>query len=85
MSNNHPILMKCGCTFENGQAVADKVRRKGVAGQPMPQETNIQCTCGAVYSKKMLIDRCPTCKMTYVVTPCSASNPEYIVPAGIAY
>jgi len=77
--------MKCGCTFESGQAVADKVRRKGVANQPMPQETNVTCTCGTTYSKETLIDQCPTCQMTYVVTPCSAANPEYIVPAGIDY
>jgi len=79
------ISMKCGCTFENGQAVADKVRRKGAADQPMPQETKMTCTCGTTYSKKVLIDQCPNCKMTYVVTPCSATNPKYIVPAGIDY
>jgi len=77
--------MKCGCTFENGQAVADKVRSKGVADQAMPQETHVECSCGTTYQKEKLLDQCPSCKMTYVVTPCSASEPEYIVPAGVAY
>lgn len=80
-----PILMKCGCEFENGQAVADKVRSKGAADQPMPQAAKIECSCGMVYLKEKLIDHCPSCKMTYVITPCSAADPEYIVPAGVGY
>jgi hypothetical protein len=83
--SNHTISMKCGCTFENGQAVADKVRLKGAANKPMPQETKVECDCGTTYSKERLIDQCPTCNMTYAVTPCSAASPEYIVPAGINY
>ena len=31
------ISMKCGCEFENGQAVADKVRMKGFADREMPR------------------------------------------------
>ena len=85
MSNSIPISMKCGCTFENGQAIADKVRIKGKADQLMPQETRIECSCGTTYLKEKLIDQCPICKMTYVITPCSATDPEYIVPAGINY
>jgi len=85
MSHVNPITMKCGCTFENGQAVADKVRSKGVDEQLMPQETKVECPCGTIYLKEKLINQCPSCRMTYVITPCSATNPEYIVPAGINY
>ena len=79
------ISMKCGCKFENGQAVADKVRMKGAANNPMPQETLVACTCGETYSKTKLVDQCPNCHMTYAITPCSATDPQYIVAAGINY
>lgn len=79
------IFMKCGCEFENGQAVADKVRMKGFADREMPQVTTIDCSCGQSYQKTKLIDQCPHCQMTYAVTPCSADDPQYIVPAGINY
>jgi len=79
------ISMKCGCEFESGQAVANKVRMKGVADQPMPKTFIIECSCGETYPKKTLIDYCPKCRMTYVVTPCSASEAKYIVAAGINY
>ena len=68
------ISMKCGCEFENGQAVADKVRMKGFADREMPQPATINCSCGETYTKTKLIDNCPNCKMTYAVTPCSADD-----------
>ncbi len=79
------IFMKCGCEFKNGQAVADKVRMKGFADREMPQITTVNCSCGQSYQKTKLIDQCPHCQMTYAVTPCSADDPQYIVPAGINY
>ena len=79
------ISMKCGCEFENGQAVADKVRMKGFADREMPHPATINCSCGETYTKTKLIDNCPNCKMTYAVTPCSADDHKYIVPAGINY
>ncbi|HAX73237.1 MAG TPA: hypothetical protein DCY20_06910 [Firmicutes bacterium] len=77
--------MKCGCEFENGQAVADKVRMKGMADRPMPTPATIKCSCGNTYTKTILVDQCPACHMTYAVTPCSADEHKYIVPAGINY
>ena len=53
------ISMKCGCEFENGQAVADKVRMKGFADREMPQPATINCSCGETYTKTKLIDNCP--------------------------
>ena len=82
---NEMIFMKCGCEFENGQAVADKVRMKGFSDREMPQITTVNCSCGQSYQKTKLIDQCPHCQMTYAVTPCSADDPQYIVPAGINY
>lgn len=79
------ISMKCGCEFENGQAVADKVRMKGFADNPMPTPATINCSCGKTYTKLKLIDNCPNCGMTYAVTPCSADEHKYIVPAGLNY
>ncbi|MDE5976896.1 MAG: hypothetical protein K2G70_00295 [Turicibacter sp.] len=79
------IFMKCGCEFENGQAVADKVRAKGAANQKMPEPATIHCSCGQTYIKTKLVDQCPHCHMTYAVTPCSAVDHKYIVPAGINY
>ena len=38
------ISMKCGCEFENGQAVADKVRMKGFADKEMPTPATINCS-----------------------------------------
>ncbi len=79
------ITMKCGCEFTNGQAVADKVRFKNMADAPMPEPATIECSCNNTYVKTKLVDQCPHCKMTYAVTPCSASEHKYICPAGIDY
>ncbi|EFF64743.1 conserved hypothetical protein [Turicibacter sanguinis PC909] len=79
------ISMKCGCEFENGQAVADKVRMKGFADKEMPTPATINCSCGETYTKLKLVDQCPNCNMTYAVTPCSADDHQYIVPAGLNY
>ncbi len=79
------IYMKCGCEFKDRQAVADKVRMKGFADREMPQPATINCSCGKSYTKTKLVDNCPNCQMTYAVTPCSADDHKYIVPAGINY
>ena len=79
------ISMKCGCEFENGQDVADKVRMIGFADKEMPTPATINCSCGETYTKLKLVDQCPNCNMTYAVTPCSADDHQYIVPAGLNY
>lgn len=40
---------------------------------------------GETYTKLKLVDQCPNCNMTYAVTPCSADDHQYIVPAGLNY
>lgn len=71
--------------YENGMEIANKVRETGLENTPMPQQTFVSCDCGTKYEKKTLIDECPNCHMTYVVSPESAHSPEYIVAAGIDY
>jgi len=77
------IVIKEGYEFESGAAMVNKVREQGLGDAPMPQETFVKCDCGTTYEKKVLIDECPHCHMTYVISPSSAHSPEYIMPAGI--
>ncbi|ERJ12414.1 hypothetical protein [Haloplasma contractile] len=79
------ITMKCGCEFESGKAVADKVRKKGADQMPMPTKAKIHCTCNHDIEMDTLVYQCSHCKMTYAVTPCSASEHKFIVPAGYDY
>ena len=51
----------------------------------MPTPATINCSCGETYTKLKLVDQCPNCNMTYAVTPCSADDHQYIVPAGLNY
>lgn len=79
------IVSKCGCTFASNKEVADRVRKKGVENDPMPQAAIIECECGETITMTTLLYKCPHCKMTYAVTPCSADDHDYIVKAGIDY
>ncbi len=79
------IVSKCGCEFDNNQAVADRVREKGVENEPMPTPAKIKCVCNQTIEMTTLLYKCPHCQMTYAVTPCSASDHDYIVKAGIDY
>ncbi len=79
------VISKCGCEFENNQAVIDKVRLKGAENNPMPKTAVINCECGQTFEMTTLVCKCPNCKMTYGVTPCSAEDHDYIVKAGIDY
>lgn len=79
------VVSKCGCEFESNKAVADKVRFKGAADNPMPTPATIECECGKVITMDTLVYQCPHCQMTYAITPCSAEDHDYIVKAGIGY
>ncbi|MDF2700395.1 MAG: hypothetical protein K0Q49_1953 [Haloplasmataceae bacterium] len=79
------VVSKCGCEFVSNEAVADKVRSKGAANNPMPDPAHIECVCGHHIIMDTLVYKCPHCKMTYAVTPCSAMDHDYIVKAGIDY
>jgi len=79
------IEIKASTEFEAGMETADIVREAGLGATPMPQKTFVLCDCGTKYEKKVLIDECPNCHMTYVVSPESAHSPEYVMAAGIDY
>jgi len=79
------VVSKCGCEFENNQAVADRVRAKGMDKHPMPTPATIECECGHTIVMDTLVYQCPHCKMTYAVTPCSCDDHRFIVKAGIDY
>lgn len=79
------VVSKCGCEFENMRAVADKVLAKGVANDPIPKTATSECVCAQTIEMTTLLFKCPHCKMTYAVTPCSAEDHNYIVTAGIDY
>ncbi len=79
------VVSKCGCEFDNNQAVADKVRFKGLENNLMPTPAIIECECGHNIQMTTLVYKCPHCKLTYAVTPCSADDHDFIVKAGIDY
>jgi len=79
------VIMRNGSEFEPGMEVADKVRDVGLGDTPMPQKTYVQCSCGEKYEKKVLIDECPHCHMTYAISHASADDPQNVLAAGIDY
>ena len=79
--------MSCGCGTNklDGKAIVDRVREKGFADNKLDTPYTITCSCGHEFVMNTLVDVCPNCKMTYVVTPCSQNDKENIKPAGINY
>ncbi len=76
----------CNGRFDNGAMTVDKLRHMGFSSDPMPEATEITCThCGEIFTMKTMEDRCPDCGTVYGVTPCHASDPASILPAGIDY
>lgn len=79
------VVTKCGCEFPSNKALIDKVREKGAENDPMPVPAIIECSCGKTIEMTTLVFKCPHCKMTYGITPCSSDDHNYIVKAGINY
>lgn len=80
--------MSCGCGSmdkKDGKAVVDLVRSKGKADFELSIQHEIECSCGNTFTMKILVDKCPSCGMTYGVTPCSSRDKNNIVAAGINY
>ncbi|MCT8139162.1 hypothetical protein H1D32_16495 [Anaerobacillus sp. CMMVII] len=78
--------MSCGCSsLEDGMAIVDHVRSKGKENQPPKKALEIPCTCGEVFTLEKVIMNCPTCGMTYGVTPCGSDDLKKVLPAGINY
>lgn len=77
MSNN------CGCSSE--QNAVDKIRRKGVSNEVLPNAFEIKCGCSHTFMMTTHEAKCPSCHMVYGVTPCSADNIENVVAVGVNY
>lgn len=76
----------CNDSFSNGEQIVDKLRMKGFSSFAMPVPTEINCTnCETVFTMQTMEDRCTKCGMVYGVTPCHATDPTGIQPAGIDY
>ena len=73
----------CGCSHELN--AVDKVRRKGVSNEALPQSFEITCTCNHTFIMATHEAKCPSCHMVYGVTPCSAHSIENVVSVGINY
>ena len=77
---------KSSCSFENGMMVIDKLREMGFEKREMPVPILYTCKeCNNEFEMTHLETKCPQCGMVYGVTPCSTSDPEKIMSAGINY
>ncbi len=77
---------KSTCSFDNGMMVIDKLREMGFEKREMPHTTIYQCKeCNNEFEMTHLETKCPQCGMVYGVTPCSTSDPDKIMAAGINY
>ncbi|WP_294355737.1 hypothetical protein [uncultured Clostridium sp.] len=79
--------MGCGCgtNKQDGKSIVDRVREKGKANYKLETPHTIKCSCGEEFEMTTCVDKCPYCKMTYGVTPCSQKDSANIKPAGINY
>lgn len=78
--------MSCGCSsLADGKAIVDHVKSKGKENEVPHVLHNINCGCGNSFILEKVITNCPSCGMTYAVTPCSSGNIENVKQAGIRY
>ncbi len=76
----------CDGGFGSGTQIVDKLRMMGFSRMAMPEETPLVCEgCGTVFQMATLEDHCPSCGMTYGVTPCHATDRGSIKAAGVDY
>lgn len=76
----------CNGRFENGGSIVDKLRRMGFSAMPMPAPVELTCdSCNSTFTMVTLESSCDHCGMVYGVTPCHASDPASVQPAGIGY
>lgn len=79
--------MSCGCTerLQDGQAIVDHVKSKGKDHFAPLAAHQINCECGETFELETVIMNCPSCGMTYAVTPCGSGDISNIKMAGIRY
>ncbi len=76
----------CSGSFENGQAVADKVRMMGFAPQAMPMPLTVTCgDCGKEFEMETFESTCSHCGAVHAVTPCHSSDAASVQCAGKGY
>lgn len=67
------------CTFENEQAIINKVRTMNFENKPTDQTHQIDCTCGVSFVMQTCLVACPKCQVVYAVTPCHSADKDSIV------
>jgi hypothetical protein len=78
--------MSCGCSrLEDGKAIVDHVKSKGKESIKPRVAHQIACECGEMFTMETVITNCPSCGMTYGVTPCSSGDINKVKAAGIQY
>lgn len=81
--------MSCGCSNidkNDGKRVVDLVRSKQKDSLALRIEHELECVnCNKTFTMTTHVDKCPHCQMVYGVTPCSSSDKNNILPAGINY
>ncbi|MBU9720026.1 MULTISPECIES: hypothetical protein [Bacillaceae] len=78
--------MGSGCgSMRSGQEVVDHVKSKGKENFPPRVAHVIECECGHSFTMETVIMNCPSCEMTFAVTPCSSGDINNIKVAGIKY
>lgn len=76
----------CHGGFVNGAQIVDKLRLMGFSGHALPLPVEIHCDgCATRFLMQTMESRCDTCGMVYGVTPCHATDPGSVQPAGINY
>lgn len=78
--------MSCGFTdWEDGKAIVELLKLKGKSHLPSSVVHTIECECGETFKFEKVLSNCPSCGMTYAVTPCSSSDINNVKKAGINY
>lgn len=76
----------CGCNnLEDGQAVVKHVISKGKQDMKPTVAHQIKCECGETFTLEKVVMNCPSCDMTYGVTPCSSADINNVKAAGISF
>ena len=76
----------CSASFEDGQAVVDKVRMMGFSEQPMPMPLMVTCgSCGEEFEMENFESKCSHCGAVHGVTPCHAFDATNVQSAGVGY
>ncbi len=72
--------MSCGCKTDSASGVINRVREKQVEDVKFDGFSyELVCSCGTVVEMDQHLVHCPTCEMTFAVTPCKSNDINNIV------